>query len=284
MAFTWNMRKRITGAGRVPTFSKNGRGSPGRAGPFFCPNDKKEGDALPQTVLITGGSRGIGAAMVRLFSEKGWRTAFTYRESQDQALALAKETGALAFRCDAGSEQDTALMAGEVLRAFRHVDALICNAGTSYTGLLQDMSAAEWDNLFNVHVRGAFLATRAFLPGMISQKSGSILYISSIWGQTGASCESAYSACKAALIGLGKALAKEVGPSGIRVNCLCPGVIRTDMLREYSQDALDALRDETPLLRLGTPQDVATAAFFLCSQEASFITGQVLGVNGGFVI
>ncbi|MBR3739930.1 MAG: SDR family oxidoreductase [Clostridia bacterium] len=239
---------------------------------------------MPQTVLITGGSRGIGAAMVRLFSEKGWRTAFTYRESQALAMALAKETGALAFQCDAGSEQDTTLMAGEVLRAFPHVDALICNAGVSYTGLLQDMSAAEWDGLFNVHVRGAFLATRAFLPGMISRKSGSILYISSMWGQTGASCEAAYSACKAALIGLGKALAKEAGPSGVRVNCLCPGVIQTDMLRVYDEDALNALLDETPLLRLGTPQDVAKASFFLCSQDASFITGQVLGVNGGFVI
>ena len=222
--------------------------------------------------------------MVRLFAEKGWRVAFTYKNSRDQALNLAKETGALAFRCDAGSEQETAAMAGEALRAFRHVDALICNAGTSYTGLLQDMSAAEWDGLFSVHVRGAFLATRAFLPGMISRKSGSILYISSMWGQTGASCEAAYSACKAALIGLGKALAKEVGPSGIRVNCLCPGVIQTDMLREYPPEALESLREETPLLRLGTPKDVAKAAFFLCGQDSSFITGQVLGVNGGFVI
>ena len=222
--------------------------------------------------------------MVRLFAEKGWRTAFTYRNSRDQALLLSKETGALAIRCDAGSEEDTAAMAGEVTRAFRRVDALICSAGTSYTGLLQDMTAAEWDDLFAVHVRGAFLATHAFLPGMISRKSGSILYISSMWGQTGASCEAAYSACKAALIGLGKALAKEAGPSGVRVNCLCPGVIQTDMLREYDADALVALREETPLMRLGTPKDVAQAAFFLCGAEASFITGQALGVNGGFVI
>lgn len=239
---------------------------------------------MPQTLLITGGSRGIGAAMVRLFTEKGWRVAFTYKNSRDLALTLAKETGALALPCDAASEQETERMAGEVLRAFRHVDALICNAGTSYTGLLQDMTAHQWDELFSVHVRGAFLTTRAFLPGMISQKSGSILYVSSMWGQTGASCEAAYSACKAALIGLGKALAKEAGPSGVRVNCLCPGVIQTDMLREYDEDALNALKEETPLLRLGTPKDVAQAAFFLCGDEASFITGQALGVNGGFVI
>ena len=239
---------------------------------------------MPQTVLITGGSRGIGAAMVRLFSARGWRTAFTYLNSGDQALALACETGALALRCDSRSEQDTAAMAEAVLRSFRHVDALICNAGVSWTGLLQDMTAAEWDDLFSVHVRGAFLATRAFLPGMISRKSGSILYVSSMWGQTGASCEAAYSACKAALIGLGKAMAKEVGPSGVRVNCLCPGVIQTDMLREYPAEALEALREETPLLRLGTAQDAAQAAFFLCGQESAFITGQALGVNGGFVI
>ncbi len=243
-----------------------------------------EETALPQTVLITGGSRGIGAAMVRLFSARGWRTAFTYLNSGDQALALARETGALALRCDSRSEQDTAAMAEAVLRSFRHVDALICNAGVSWTGLLQDMTAAEWDDLFSVHVRGAFLATRAFLPGMISRKSGSILYVSSMWGQTGASCEAAYSACKAALIGLGKAMAKEVGPSGVRVNCLCPGVIQTDMLREYPAEALEALREETPLLRLGTAQDAAQAAFFLCGQESAFITGQALGVNGGFVI
>ena len=239
---------------------------------------------MPQTVLITGGSRGIGAAMVRLFSARGWRTAFTYLNSGDQALALARETGALALRCDSRSEQDTAAMAEAVLRSFRHVDALICNAGVSWTGLLQDMTAAEWDDLFSVHVRGAFQATRAFLPGMISRKSGSILYVSSMWGQTGASCEAAYSACKAALIGLGKAMAKEVGPSGVRVNCLCPGVIQTDMLREYPAEALEALREETPLLRLGTAQDAAQAAFFLCGQESAFITGQALGVNGGFVI
>ena len=146
------------------------------------------------------------------------------------------------------------------------------------------MTADQWDELFAVHVRGSFLATRAFLPGMISRQSGSILYISSMWGQVGASCEAAYSACKAALIGLGKAMAKEVGPSGVRVNCLCPGVIQTDMLREYSREDLQVLADDTPLCRLGTPEDIARAAFFLSSKDASFITGQVLGVNGGFVI
>lgn len=237
-----------------------------------------------QTVLITGGSRGIGAAMARLFSEKGWRVAFTYLKSEEKALDLSRETGALALRCDVKSEANTAAMAEQALKQFGHLDALICNAGISYTGLLQDMTADQWDELFAVHVRGSFLATRAFLPGMISRQSGSILYISSMWGQVGASCEAAYSACKAALIGLGKAMAKEVGPSGVRVNCLCPGVIQTDMLREYSREDLQVLADDTPLCRLGTPEDIARAAFFLSSKDASFITGQVLGVNGGFVI
>ena len=237
-----------------------------------------------QTVLITGGSRGIGAGMVRLFSQRGWRTAFTYRQSEENAWNLSKETGALAIRCDAGSEAETEQMSLQVLSSFSHLDALICNAGTAYTGLIQDMTVEEWDELFRVHVRGAFLASRAFLPGMISRKSGSVLFISSMWGQAGASCEAAYSACKASLIGFTKALAKEVGPSGIRVNCLCPGVIQTDMLNCYGEDDLAALKEETPLLRLGTPQDIAQAAFFLSGSEASFITGQLLGVNGGFVI
>ena len=236
------------------------------------------------TVLITGGSRGIGEAMVRLYSERGWRVAFTYLTSDEKAQSLSRETGSLPLRCDAKSEADTAAMAEQVVRQLGHLDALICNAGISYAGLLQDMTVSAWDELFAVHVRGAFLATRAFLPGMVSRQSGSILYVSSMWGQVGASCEAAYSACKAALIGLGKALAKEAGPSGVRVNCLCPGVIQTDMLREYSQEDLQVLADDTPLCRLGTPQDVARAAFFLSSQDASFITGQVLAVNGGFVI
>jgi len=237
-----------------------------------------------QTVLITGGSRGIGAAAVRAFAARGWRVAFTYLRSGDAAAALARETGAAALRCDARSEEETDRTAREALRLLGHVDALICSAGAAWTGLLQDMTAAEWDDLFALHVRGAFLATRAFLPGMISRQSGSILYISSMWGQAGGACEAAYSACKAALIGLTKALAKEVGPSRVRVNCLCPGVIQTDMLSGYSPEDLDALRRDTPLQRLGTPEDIARASIFLCSQEASFITGQVLGVNGGLII
>lgn len=237
-----------------------------------------------KTAFITGGSRGIGAQIVRALSAEGYRVAFTYLRSQEQALALAQETGALAYCCDAREEQAVEKTAAAVLAAFRHLDALVCNAGAAWSGLLQDMDAAAWDDLFALHVRGAFLATRAFLPGMISQRSGSILYISSIWGQAGASCEVAYSACKAALIGMTKALAKEAGPSGVRVNCLAPGVIETDMLAEYTPSELQALREETPLGRLGAPAEVARAACFLCGEDAAFITGQVLGVNGGFAL
>lgn len=237
-----------------------------------------------KTVLITGASRGIGAGMVRQFAKNGYRVAFTYLSSEDRAYELARETGALAIRCDARSEAETKEMADQVMKAFHHLDVLICNAGTSHTGLFQDMTVSEWDDLFALHVRGAFLAARAFLPGMISDRSGSILFISSMWGQVGASCEAAYSACKAALIGLTKALAKEAGPSGVRVNCIAPGVIETDMLKDYSADDLQALSDETPLGRLGTALDVARAALFLSGEDAAFITGQVLGVNGGFVV
>ena len=237
------------------------------------------------SAVITGGSRGIGQAMVRRFAAEGWRVLFTYLQSEDRARALCEETGAAAVRCDARREADHASLLEEACRLFpAGPDALICSAGIAWTGLLQDMTAAEWDEVFSVNVRGAFLATRAFLPGMISRKSGTILYVSSMWGQAGASCEAAYSASKAALIGLTKALAKETGPSGVRVNCLCPGVIQTDMLRGYTGQDLEALREETPLGRLGTPEDVARSALFLCGEDAAFITGQILGVNGGFVI
>ena len=237
-----------------------------------------------KTVLVTGGSRGIGAETVRQFRARGWQTFFTYLHSEEAARALEKETGARAFRCDARREAEVDALAQWALKPFGHIDALVCNAGTAYTGLLQDMPVAAWDDLFALHVRGAFLATRAFLPGMLSRRAGSIVYVSSMWGQTGASCEAAYSACKAALIGLGKAMAKEAGPAGVRVKCVAPGVIRTDMLAEYDGAALETLKEETPLCRLGTPLDVARAVCFLCGEEAVFITGQTLGVNGGFVI
>ena len=172
----------------------------------------------------------------------------------------------------------------ELLRRERHIDVLVNNAGIAWTGLLTDMTEWEWQQLFRVNVDGAFHLCRAVLPGMISRRAGSIVNISSIWGETGASCEAAYSATKAAIIGLTKALAKEAGPSGVRVNCITPGVIATEMNAALGEDALQALAEETPLGRIGTPEEVAAAVCFLAGEESSFITGQVLGVNGGLLI
>lgn len=237
-----------------------------------------------KTVLITGGSRGIGAQLVRTLSKEGWRVAFTYCRSEEKALALSRETGALALSCDARDEQQVGKATEKLLKEFRHVDALVHNAGTAWAGLLQDMTSAQWDDLFSLHVKGAFLHTKALLPEMISNQSGSIVYITSMWGETGGSMEVCYSACKAALTGMMKALAKEVGPSCIRVNCVSPGVIETDMMNAYSDEDKAALREETPLGRLGKTEDIAAAVKFLLSDEASFVTGQTLSVNGGMVI
>jgi 3-oxoacyl-[acyl-carrier protein] reductase len=173
-------------------------------------------------------------------------------------------------------------MADEALRQLGHIDLLVNNAGVAWQGLLTDMTDDDWHTVLDTSLTAAFYTCRAVLPGMVSRKSGRIVNISSIWGRVGASCEAAYSAAKAGLIGLTKALAKEVGLSGITVNCLCPGVIRTDMLACYTEDDLAALADETPLGRLGTPKAVAAAVCWLADDSASFITGQVIGVDGGF--
>lgn len=232
-------------------------------------------------ILITGGSRGIGAACVRTFAKAGWQVAFTYEKSEEQAASLTRETGAIALRCDQKSSSDVKKLFSAL--PFQP-DTLLLNAGISLTGLFQDTTEEEWDRVFDTNVKGAFLITKAFLPAMIEQKRGCVIYISSMWGQVGASCECAYSASKAALIGLTRALAKEEGPSGIRVNCICPGVIATDMMSAYSPEDLRALEEETPLERIGTPQDVADTALYLAGEGAAFITGQVIPVNGGFVI
>ena len=229
-------------------------------------------------VLITGGSRGIGAAAVRLFRESGCQVAFLYEKSHAAAQALAEETGACAYCCDVAD--------GVAVRALMEKlptpDVLINNAGIAYTGLLQQTPEQVWDRLFAVNVKGVYHTVSAALPGMLARQSGVILNVSSMWGQVGASCESAYSAAKGAVIALSKALAKELAPSGIRVNAVCPGVIGTDMNAHLRADELRELEEQTPLGRLGTPEEVAQALRYL--SEASFVTGQVLGVNGGFVI
>ncbi len=240
---------------------------------------------MRKTVLITGGTRGIGEGVVRKFYAAGWNTAFCYRQSKARADALCREMpGLLAVCADVAEEADVSRMVEEVRRAFGQIDALVCSAGVGHYGLLQDVTPEEFDALYRVNVRGVYLCCRAVLPEMIRRQSGSIVTVSSMWGQVGGSCEAAYSATKGAVIALTKALAKEVGPSGIRVNSVAPGTVVTDMTRRLGAEALEALRQETPLEALGTPEDVADAVAFLAGDAAKFITGQVLGVNGGFVI
>ena len=229
-------------------------------------------------ILITGGSRGIGAAAVRLFCARGDRVWFLYEKSHGQARALSEETGAQAICCDVADE-------GAVRAAFSGLpalDGLICNAGLAHYGLISEITPDEWRRIFAVNVDGMFHAVRAALPGMLSRQAGRIVMVSSMWGQVGASCEAAYSATKGAVIALSKALAQELGPSGILVNCIAPGVIQTDMCANVAPEVLESLREQTPIERLGTPEDIARAMAFLV--DTDFITGQVLGVNGGFVI
>ncbi|NLG24192.1 MAG: 3-oxoacyl-ACP reductase FabG [Clostridiales bacterium] len=237
-----------------------------------------------RTVFITGGSRGIGAAAVRAFSAAGYRVAFTYLRSADRAAALARETGALALCADLRSPDQAAAAAGAALAALRRVDALVNNAGAAQFGLLTDLTDQGWRDAMAINLDSAFYVTRALLPGMISRRSGSVVNISSMWGLVGASCEVAYSAAKAGLIGLTRALAKEVGPSGVRVNCVAPGAIDTDMNQALDAGSRAALIDQTPLRRLGTPDEVAALILYLCSDAASFLTGQVISPNGGYVI
>ncbi len=243
-----------------------------------------------KTALITGASRGIGRATAEAFAKGGYNVIINYNKSEEQALLLERlineNTGvaAMAVQADVSCEAQVDDMFGAALSRFPAIDVLVNNAGVSRQALLTDTTFAQWEEIFAVNMSGAFLCSRAVLPGMISQKCGRIINISSIWGITGASCEAAYSASKAALIGFTKALAKEVGPSGITVNCVAPGVIETDMNAGFSKDDIAALIDQTPLLRLGSPAEVASAALYLSSDEAGFITGQVLSLNGGFVI
>jgi 3-oxoacyl-[acyl-carrier protein] reductase len=230
------------------------------------------------TVLITGGSRGIGAAAVRLFAARGDRVYFLYEKDHDAARAVAAQTGAAAICCDVA---DTAAVKAAV-EALPDVDILICNAGIVHYGLMSMMEPSAWDRIFDVNVKGIYNCVNAAMPHFLKKHSGCIITVSSMWGQVGASCEAAYSATKGAVIALTKALAQELGPSGIRVNCVAPGVIQTDMCANVDPVIMDQLKDETPVGRLGTPEDVAKAMLYL--SEAEFVTGQVLPVNGGFVI
>ena len=230
------------------------------------------------TVLITGGSRGIGAAAVELFAARGDRVFFLYEKNDEAARAVAEKTGAAAIRCDVAD-------GGAVKRAFGQVgdvDILICNAGICHYGLMSMMDEAAWDRIFDVNVKGIYHCVNAAMPSFLKKQSGCVITVSSMWGQVGASCEAAYSATKGSVIALTQALAKELGPSGVRVNCVAPGVILTDMCAGVDPETLESLREETPVGRNGRPEDVAKAFAYLA--DAEFVTGQVLPVNGGYVI
>lgn len=237
-----------------------------------------------KTLLVNGGSRGIGAAVVRLFSKRGYRVAFTYKNSAEAAEQLMRETGALAVRADSASEADVVAAVVKAREALGEIRVLVNSAAISSFSLFTDLTADDWKNIFEVNVHGPFYYTRAVLPEMIARKAGRIINISSMWGVTGASCEVHYSATKAALNGMTRALACEVGPSGITVNAVAPGVIDTEMNARLSEEDRRLLCEETPLCRLGTPEEIAETVFFLASDAAAFLTGQVIGVNGGFVV
>ena len=230
------------------------------------------------TVVITGGSRGIGAAAVELFAARGDRVFFLYEKDHRAAEAVQQRTGATAICCDVADSQQVRLS----LSVIPDVDILICNAGICHYGLMSQLPEAQWDRLFDVNVKGIFNCVNAAMPAFLKKQKGCVITVSSMWGQTGASCEAAYSATKGAVIGLTKALAKELGPSGIRVNCVAPGVIMTDMCAHVDPAVLAEMAEEAPVGRNGTPMDVAKAMAYLA--DAEFITGQVLPVNGGYVI
>lgn len=234
--------------------------------------------------LITGGSRGIGAELVRAFTREDYSVAFTYNRSKEEALSLARETGALAIYADSACEGDVIRAAAEADSAFGGIDVLVNNAGISSFSLFTDLTLEEWNRFLAVNLTGAFLYSRQLLRGMIARKQGRIINVSSVWGLVGSSCEVHYSTAKAGLIGMTKALAKEVGPSNITVNAIAPGVIDTAMNASLTRDDVRELEYETPLFRIGKPSEVADAALFLASEKAAFITGAVLNVSGGFVI
>ncbi len=231
-----------------------------------------------KNVIITGGSRGIGAAAVEAFASRGDRVFFLYEKEHDAARAVAQKCGATAICCDVADGE-------AVKKAFAQmppVDILICNAGICHTGLMSMTPEDTWDRIFHVNVKGIYHCVNAAMPAFLQKQAGCVITVSSMWGQVGASCEVAYSATKGAVIAMTKALAKELGPSGVRVNCVAPGVILTDMCAEVDPEILAEMGAEAPVGRNGTAQDVAQAMVYLA--DAEFVTGQVLPVNGGYII
>ncbi len=244
---------------------------------------------MARVALITGASRGIGRAIALRLAKEGYTIALNYCQNERAAVRAAEVLQAfgkegMLCRADVTREHAVREMVRAVEDRLGPIDLLVNNAGIAEQVLFTDLTAAQWKKMMDVHVNGAFYTSSAVLPSMIRRKSGCIVNIASMWGQTGASCEVHYSTAKAALIGMTKALAKEVGPSGIRVNCVSPGAIETDMMAGFSAEDKQAIAEETPLGRLGKPEEIAAAVAFLASDDAAFITGQVLAPNGGMVI
>ena len=238
-----------------------------------------------KNVLVTGGSRGIGKAIVYAFARAGYNVLLNFNTSESLANEIASEfSNVKVYGADVGNQDCVINMVNYAKEHFGGIDILINNAGISCTGLFQDLQKDEWDRLLNVNLTGVYNCTKAVLPDMISKKQGKIINISSVWGLVGASNEVAYSASKAGVIGLTKALAKEVGPSNIQVNCIAPGIVMTDMISEYSMEELNAITNQIPLGRIGSTSDVADLALFLASDSANYITGQIFSPNGGWVI
>lgn len=245
---------------------------------------------MNKNVFITGGTRGIGKKTVELFASKGFNIAFTYLKSEEKAKNLIIELNkkypssiVQSFKADVASFSQMQNVANSVLSTFGKIDVIVANAGASKIAPFIDLTENDYDEMLNTNLKGIFNTIKPFLPSMIDQKSGKIVFISSIWGLNGSSCESLYCASKAGQIGLMKSLAKELGPSNINVNCVCPGLIDTDMNSELSKEEKQQIIDETPLGRIGYPSDVANAIYFLSSEDASFITGQCLTIDGGWI-
>jgi len=244
---------------------------------------------MKKTVLITGGAKGIGRATAELFAANNYNVIINYLNSEKEAYSLMaslerRGQSAMAFKADVSNRRQVAEMVATGVSNFGSVDILVNNAGIAQQRLFTDITEDEWDTMMNVHVKGTFHCCQCVLPYMINKKQGKIINISSIWGMTGASCEVHYSAAKAAIIGLTKALAKELGPSNIQVNCVAPGIIATDMNASLNEPERESLLQDTPLMRFGTPAEIAHAVLYLASEKSDFITGQVISPNGGFVI
>ncbi|TCO70674.1 elongation factor P 5-aminopentanone reductase [Marinisporobacter balticus] len=242
-----------------------------------------------KTVVITGASKGIGKATAIAFAQEGYHVLINFNKSEKDAVALydnlkEKKCSVQRFKADVSKRKEVDNMISFCISQFGSIDILINNAGICQEKLFTDITDDDWDQMINTNLKSAFFCTQAALKYMLPQKKGKIINISSIWGMVGGSCEVHYSAAKAGLIGLTKALAKELGPSNIQVNCIAPGIIQTDMLSSHHQEQLNILRENTPLMKLGSPDDIARCAFFLASHHADFITGQIISPNGGFVI